>query len=114
MLGSRTDLHIFDAGSVNGTRYCNEILLPYVRLFRSAMGLQFLFMDDNAPCHRTVAAEQLLESEDIERMDRSQSHRAYMGFSRQTLGSSYLTTSNDSAASIGAARRMGSNASTTH
>ncbi|GFW05221.1 transposable element Tcb2 transposase [Trichonephila clavipes] len=69
MLGSRTDLHIFDAGSVNGTRYCNEILLPYVRLFRGAMGLQFLFMDDNAPCHRTVATEQLLESEDIERMD---------------------------------------------
>ncbi|GFU41449.1 transposable element Tcb2 transposase [Trichonephila clavipes] len=69
MLGSRTDLHIFDAGSVNGTRYCNEILLPYVRLFRGTMGLQFLFMDDNAPCHRTVAAEQLLESEDIERMD---------------------------------------------
>ncbi|GFV70090.1 transposable element Tcb2 transposase [Trichonephila clavipes] len=69
MLGSRTDLHIFDAGSVNGTRYCNEILLPYVRLFRGAMGLQFLFMDDNASCHRTVAAEQLLESEDIERMD---------------------------------------------
>ncbi|GFW39740.1 transposable element Tcb1 transposase [Trichonephila clavipes] len=67
MLGSRTDLHIFDAGSVNGTRYNNEILLPYVRLFRGAMGLQFLFMDDNAPCHRTVAAEQLLESEDIER-----------------------------------------------
>ncbi|GFV60199.1 transposable element Tcb2 transposase [Trichonephila clavipes] len=62
MLGSRTDLHIFDAGSVNGTRYCNEILLPYVRLFRDAMGLQFLFIYDNAPCHRTVAAEQLLES----------------------------------------------------
>ncbi|GFV72933.1 transposable element Tcb1 transposase [Trichonephila clavipes] len=61
MLGSRTDLYIFDAGSVNGTRYCNEIL-PYVRLFRGAMGLQFLFMDDNAPYHRTVAAEQLLES----------------------------------------------------
>ncbi|GFU92546.1 transposable element Tc1 transposase [Trichonephila clavipes] len=36
---------------------------------RGAMGLQFLFMDDNAPCHRTVAAEQLLESDDIERMD---------------------------------------------
>ncbi|GFX03785.1 transposable element Tc3 transposase [Trichonephila clavipes] len=69
ILGSRTDLHIFDAGSVNGTRYCNEILLPYVRLFRGSMGLQFLFIDDNAPCHRTVAAEQLLESEDIERMD---------------------------------------------
>ncbi|GFX68795.1 transposable element Tcb2 transposase [Trichonephila clavipes] len=36
---------------------------------RGAVGLQLLFMDDNAPCHRTVAAEQLLESEDIERMD---------------------------------------------
>ncbi|GFW23453.1 transposable element Tcb2 transposase [Trichonephila clavipes] len=46
-----------------------KILLSYVRLFRGAMGLQFIFMDDNAPCHRTVAAEQLLESEDIERMD---------------------------------------------
>ncbi|GFY36611.1 transposable element Tcb1 transposase [Trichonephila clavipes] len=62
MLGSRTDLQIFDAGSVYETRYCNEILLPYVRLFRGAKGLQFLFMDDNSPCHRTVAAEQLLES----------------------------------------------------
>ncbi|GFW10326.1 transposable element Tcb2 transposase [Trichonephila clavipes] len=69
MLGSRTDFQIFEAGSVIGTRYFNEILLPYVRLFRGAMGLKFLFMDDNAPCHRTVAAEQLLESEDIERMD---------------------------------------------
>ncbi|GFV91949.1 transposable element Tcb1 transposase [Trichonephila clavipes] len=56
-------------GTVNATRYCNEILLPYVRVFRGAMGLQFLFMDDNAPCHRTVAAEKLLDSEDIERMD---------------------------------------------
>ncbi|GFU63678.1 transposable element Tc3 transposase [Trichonephila clavipes] len=44
-----------------GPVICNEILLPYVRLFRGAMGLQFLFMDDNALCHRTVAAEQLLE-----------------------------------------------------
>ncbi|GFU51170.1 transposable element Tcb2 transposase [Trichonephila clavipes] len=42
------------------------------------MGLQFLFMDVSC-----------------------------MRFSRQTLGSSYLTTSNDSGASIGAARRMG-------
>ncbi|GFT70180.1 hypothetical protein TNCV_3456421 [Trichonephila clavipes] len=83
------------------------------------MGLQFLFMDDNAPCHRTVAAEQLLGVRILNvwigRHDLgSQSHRACMGFSRQTLGSSYLTTSNDSGASIGAARQMGSNASTTH
>ncbi|GFU25424.1 hypothetical protein TNCV_971361 [Trichonephila clavipes] len=64
---SRWTIHIFDAGSVNGTRYCNEILLPYVRLLE-ALWIS-IFMDDNAPCHRTVAAEQLLESEDIERMD---------------------------------------------
>ncbi|GFT67098.1 transposable element Tc3 transposase [Trichonephila clavipes] len=62
ILGSRTDLHIFDAGSVNGTRYCNEILLPYVRLLEALWVCSSLFMDDNAPCHRTVAAEQLLES----------------------------------------------------
>ncbi|GFV13486.1 hypothetical protein TNCV_2707231 [Trichonephila clavipes] len=68
-----------------------------------------------------VAAEQPLESEDIERMDwpaRSPDlnpHRACMGFSRQTLGGSYYTTSNDSGASFGAARRdERSNASTTH
>ncbi|GFW41591.1 transposable element Tcb2 transposase [Trichonephila clavipes] len=49
MLGSRTDLHIFD------------------RRYGSAV--PFHGRDDNAPCHRTVTAEQLLESEDIERMD---------------------------------------------
>ncbi|GFW36846.1 transposable element Tc1 transposase [Trichonephila clavipes] len=36
---------------------------------RRRYGSAVPFMDDNAPCHRTVAAKQLLESEDIERMD---------------------------------------------
>ncbi|GFX33580.1 transposable element Tcb1 transposase [Trichonephila clavipes] len=69
MLGSRTDLHIFDAGSVNGPVIVTRFFFHMCVFFRGAMGLQFCFMDDNAPCHRTIAAEQLLESEDIERMD---------------------------------------------
>ncbi|GFW74139.1 transposable element Tcb2 transposase [Trichonephila clavipes] len=50
-------------------RYGGRGVLVWGGIMLGAMGLQFLFMDDNAPCHRTVAAEQLLESEDIERMD---------------------------------------------
>ncbi|GFT00551.1 transposable element Tcb2 transposase [Trichonephila clavipes] len=69
MLNGRTELHIFDRGSVTGDRYCEEILLPHVRLFRGAIGPDFIFMDDNARSHRTLAVEELLESEDITRMD---------------------------------------------
>ncbi|GFV02728.1 hypothetical protein TNCV_1060341 [Trichonephila clavipes] len=85
------------------------------------MGLQLLFMDANAPSYRTVAAEQLLESEDIERMglagtfSGSQSHRACMGCSESDAWQPRtLPPSNDSGASIGAARRMDSNASAIH
>ncbi|GFV39172.1 transposable element Tc3 transposase [Trichonephila clavipes] len=69
MLNGRTELHIFDRGSVTGDRYCEEVLLPHVRLFRGAIGPDFIFMDDNARPHRTLAVEELLESEDITRMD---------------------------------------------
>ncbi|GFV37622.1 transposable element Tcb2 transposase [Trichonephila clavipes] len=58
-----------DRGSVIGDRYCEEVLLPHVRLFRGAIGPDFIFMDDNARPHRTLAVEELLESEDITRMD---------------------------------------------
>ena len=70
MLNGRTELHVFDRGSVTGNRYCEEVLLPHVRLFRGAIGPDFIFMDDNARPHRTLAVEELLESEDITRMDR--------------------------------------------
>ncbi|GFU39457.1 transposable element Tcb2 transposase [Trichonephila clavipes] len=69
MLNGRTELHIFDRGSVTGVRYCEEVLLPHVRLFRGAIVPDFIFMDANARPHRTLAVEELLESEDIIRMD---------------------------------------------
>ncbi|GFX66212.1 transposable element Tc3 transposase [Trichonephila clavipes] len=55
-----TAMRGFSSGCPRGTTPSHD---------RGAMGLQFLFMDDNVPCHRTVAAEQLFESVDIERMD---------------------------------------------
>ncbi|GFW45106.1 transposable element Tcb2 transposase [Trichonephila clavipes] len=69
MMNGRTELHILDRGSVTGDIYCDEVLLPHVCLFRGAIGRDFIFMDDNARPHRTLAVEELLESEDITRMD---------------------------------------------
>ncbi|GFT78055.1 transposable element Tcb2 transposase [Trichonephila clavipes] len=69
MLNGRTELHIFHRGSVTGDRYYEEVLLPHVRLFRGAIGPDFIFMDDNARPHRTLAVEELLEIEYITRMD---------------------------------------------
>ncbi|GFX68253.1 transposable element Tcb2 transposase [Trichonephila clavipes] len=69
ILDGRTELHIFDRESVIGERYCEEVLLPHVRLFRGVIGSDFIFMDDNARPHRTLAVEELLESEDITQMD---------------------------------------------
>ena len=43
-----TPLHVFDNGSVNDQRYRQEVLEPYVSLFRGAVGPEFIFMDDNA------------------------------------------------------------------
>ncbi|GFW46549.1 transposable element Tcb2 transposase [Trichonephila clavipes] len=69
MLNRRTELHIFDRGSVTGDCYYDEVLLLHVHLFRGAIGPDFIFMAENARPHRTLAAEELMESEDINRMD---------------------------------------------
>ncbi|KFM71805.1 Transposable element Tcb2 transposase, partial [Stegodyphus mimosarum] len=68
MMDGSTDLHFFDTGSVTGQRYRDEFLEPYVRLFRGAVGPDFIFMDDNAPCHRAVLVDDFLETENIQRM----------------------------------------------
>ncbi|KFM62638.1 Transposable element Tc1 transposase, partial [Stegodyphus mimosarum] len=69
MLNGRIELHVSDRVSVTGDCYCEEVLLPHVRLFRGAIGPDLIFMDDNARPHRILVVEELLESEDITRMD---------------------------------------------
>ncbi|GFV04743.1 hypothetical protein TNCV_4517811 [Trichonephila clavipes] len=78
------------------TRCCNEILLPICASFRGAMGLQFPFhgrqctMSSHSSCRTALVRVRILNVW-IGRHDLgSQSHRACMGFSRQTLGSSCL------------------------
>ncbi|GBO09798.1 hypothetical protein AVEN_140807-1 [Araneus ventricosus] len=66
MLDSRTPLHVFERGTVTGVRYRDEILEPYVHLFRGAVGPEFILMDDlNARPHRALLVDEFLESEDI-------------------------------------------------
>ncbi|GFV28924.1 transposable element Tcb1 transposase [Trichonephila clavipes] len=87
-----SDYHRIPSGERGSRNHPSNI----IERDRGAAGLQFLFMDDSAPCHRTVAAEQHLESEDIEPMDwparspESQSHRACMGFLGRRLAARTL------------------------
>lgn len=69
MLGGRTSLYVLDRGTLNAQRYRDEILEPYVRLFRGAIGPEFIFMDDNATSHRAQLVDEYLESEGIRRME---------------------------------------------
>ncbi|GBM75032.1 Transposable element Tcb2 transposase [Araneus ventricosus] len=69
MLDGRAPFHVFERGIVTGVRYRDEILEPYVRLFRGAVGSEFILMDDNARPHRALLVDEFLDSEDICRMD---------------------------------------------
>lgn len=69
MVKKRTEHQIFDRGTVNRDRDLQQVVLPHVRLFRDASGAYFVFMEYNAKPRRTLALEELLESEDITRMN---------------------------------------------
>ncbi|GFV48644.1 transposable element Tcb2 transposase [Trichonephila clavipes] len=66
MINGRTRLHVVAIGTMTGQRYIHEVLLPHVSLFRGAVGDKFVFMDDNATCHRTLAVQDCLDSEGIQ------------------------------------------------
>ncbi|GFW30068.1 hypothetical protein TNCV_1696831 [Trichonephila clavipes] len=68
MINGRTRLHVVANGTMTGQRYIDEVLLPHVRLFRGAVGDKFVFMDDNATRHRTLAVQDCLDSEGIQRL----------------------------------------------
>ncbi|GFV61079.1 transposable element Tc1 transposase [Trichonephila clavipes] len=68
MIKGLTRLHVVANGTMTGQRYIDEVLLPHVRLFRGAVGDKFVFMDDNATCHRKLAVKDCLDSEGIQRL----------------------------------------------
>ncbi|GFY28450.1 transposable element Tc3 transposase [Trichonephila clavipes] len=68
ILGSRTDLQA-QSVTMTGHIYRDVILEQHVRLSRGAMGVEFLFMDDNARPHHANIVDECLQSEDITRMD---------------------------------------------
>ncbi|GFW30534.1 HTH_Tnp_Tc3_2 domain-containing protein [Trichonephila clavipes] len=71
---------------MTGHIYRDVILEQHVRLFRGAMGAEFLFMDDNARPHRANIVDECLQSEDITRMDLTRSFKClYLNLSEDNV-----------------------------
>ncbi|GFS94354.1 transposable element Tcb2 transposase [Trichonephila clavipes] len=68
IFGSRTEQHV-QSVTMTDHIYRDVILEQHVRLFRGAMGAEFLFMDDNARPHRANIVDECLQLEDITRID---------------------------------------------
>ncbi|GFV03591.1 transposable element Tcb2 transposase [Trichonephila clavipes] len=99
MINGRTRLHVVTNGTMTGQRYIDEVLLPHVRLFRSAVGDKFVFMDENALCHRTLAVQDCLDSEGIQRLvwparspDLNPIQNVWDALGRQVAGRNYPPT----------------------
>ncbi|GFV22733.1 transposable element Tcb2 transposase [Trichonephila clavipes] len=99
MINGRTCLHVVANGTMTGQRYIDEVLLPHVRLFRGAVGDKFVFMVDNATCHRTLAVQDCLDSEGIQRLvwparspDLNPIENVWGALGRQVAGRNYPPT----------------------
>ncbi|GFV34753.1 transposable element Tcb2 transposase [Trichonephila clavipes] len=99
MINGRTRLHVVANGTMTGQRYIDEVLLPHVRLFRGAVGDKSVFMDDNTTCHRTLAVQDCLDSEGIQRLvwparspDLNLIENVWDALGRQVAGRNYPPT----------------------
>ncbi|GFX97124.1 transposable element Tc1 transposase [Trichonephila clavipes] len=99
MINGHTRLHVVANGTMTGQRYIDEVLLPHVRLFRGAVSDKFVFMDDNATCHRRLAVEDCLDSEGIQRLvlpvrfpDLNPIQNVWDALGRQVAGRNYPPT----------------------
>ncbi|GFW72797.1 transposable element Tcb2 transposase [Trichonephila clavipes] len=99
MINGRTRLHVVANGTMTGQRYIDEVLLSHVRLFRGAVGDKFVFMDDNATCHRTLAVQDCLDSEGIQSLvwparspDLNPIKNVWDALGRQVAGRNYPPT----------------------
>ncbi|GFU04211.1 transposable element Tc1 transposase [Trichonephila clavipes] len=99
MINGRTRLHVVANVTMTDQRYIDEVLLPHVRLFCGAVGDKFVFMDDNATCHRTLAVQDCLDSEGIQRLiwparspDLNPIENVWDALGRQVAGRNYPPT----------------------
>ncbi|GFU63483.1 transposable element Tcb2 transposase [Trichonephila clavipes] len=99
MINGRKHLHVVANATMKGQRYIDEVLLPHVLLFRGAVGDKFVFMDDNAICHRTLAVQDCLDSEGIQRLvwparspDLNPIENVWDALGRQVAGRNYPPT----------------------
>ncbi|GFX22969.1 transposable element Tcb2 transposase [Trichonephila clavipes] len=99
MINGRMRLHVVANGTMTSQRYIDEVLLPHVRLFRGAVGDKFVIMNDNVTCHRTLAVQDCLDSEGIQRLvwparspDVNPFENVWDALGRQVVGRNYPPT----------------------
>ncbi|GFW48841.1 transposable element Tc3 transposase [Trichonephila clavipes] len=99
MINGRTRLHVVANGTMTDQRYIDEVILPHVCHFRGAVRDKFVFMDDNATCHQTLAVQDCLDSEGIQRFvwpahypDLNPIENVWNALGRQVSGRNYPST----------------------
>ncbi|GFX31242.1 transposable element Tc1 transposase [Trichonephila clavipes] len=99
MINGRTRLHVVANGTMMSQQYIDEFdfLMFVFSVVLSVINL--FFMDDNATCHRTLAVQDCLDSEDIQRFvwparspDLNPIENVWDALGRQVAGRNYPPT----------------------